>query len=349
VQVLFSVLKAPSTVNQAQLIKKLIESKGYSVRFKSTISIYDIKDENNYGFFWFQLATIVFLGDAIFPYLELRKYPSKGKAIYVTIEGVPTRANILHTNLPRLDLIAVSNHAAYCLQEAGLRVIDVVHHAVDFSQVRKASQEGKQLREHWKRKYGDKCFLFVNARLDPRKGLDKLARVIDRLNERRKGQFHFIILSDEPGRQLFKKENCTFIGTFGGLEYKKVLAMMAASHYLVFPSIAEGFGLPVLESNALGRPVIHCWFPPLDEFSSQKFNFTWNYFEKRLVECRLAQYWIFYDYDDEPLLDMTEYAIDVFANSRKEYDEYCEKAREHAKQWDYKRIYPKLLKHLGIV
>jgi len=287
VQVLFSVLKAPSTINQAQLIKKLIESKGYSVRFKSTISIYDIKDQNNYGFFWFQLATIVFLGDA--------------------------------------------------------------HHAIDFSLIRKASREGKQLREHWKRKYGDKCFLFVNARFDPRKGLDKLARCIDKLNEQRKGQFHFIILSDYHGKELFKKESCTFIGTFGGLDYERVLAMMSASHYLVFPSTAEGFGLPVLEANASGRPAIHCWFPPLDEFSSQKFNFTWNYFERRLVECRLAQYWIFYDYDDEPLLDMIKYAIDVFANSRKEYDEYCEKAQEHAKRWNYRRIYPKLLRHLGIV
>jgi len=103
-----------------------------------------------------------------------------------------------------------------------------------------------------------------------------------------------------------------------------------------------------LEANALGLPAIHCWLPPLSEFSSKDFNFVFDYlYEKKVPEGR-TQDWIFHIYDPEHLYDMLNYALDVFHDNPEEYDQYSTQAIKHAYKWDYKKIYPKLLKHLNI-
>jgi len=78
------------------------------------------------------------------------------------------------------------------------------------------------------------------------------------------------------------------------------------------------------------------------------FNFVFDYVEERLVNQGHVQYWVFHEYPPEFLADMIDYAIDVYLNKKDEYNEYCIKAREHALKWDYRLIYPKLLKHIGI-
>jgi len=110
----------------------------------------------------------------------------------------------------------------------------------------------------------------------------------------------------------------------------------------------EGFGLPVLEANSLGVPAIHSWFPPLSEFSSQEFNFVFNYLLERPMKTRSGQFFIMHEYVPDMLADMIDYALDVFYNSREEYEDYSAKAIEHASRWDYRLIYPRLLDHLGV-
>jgi glycosyltransferase involved in cell wall biosynthesis len=48
-----------------------------------------------------------------------------------------------------------------------------------------------------------------------------------------------------------------------------LLALMSGATALVFPSLAEGFGLPILESMALGTPVITSRRPPMDEVAGR--------------------------------------------------------------------------------
>jgi hypothetical protein len=45
---------------------------------------------------------------------------------------------------------------------------------------------------------------------------------------------------------------------------------------------------------------------------------------------------------------MMAFAIDVKNTKPEEYQEYCAKAKEHAKKWDYHNTYPKLLSYLGV-
>jgi len=62
-----------------------------------------------------------------------------------------------------------------------------------------------------------------------------------------------------------------------------------------------------------------------------------------------AQYWIFHDYPEFIIAEVVKDAIRIYQQSKAEYDEYCQKASEHAKKWHYKRVYPKLLRYINIM
>jgi len=343
-KVLLSVLYAPSTMNQANLIKKLIEEKGFEAEYKSTITLQDMRDPEIHGVLWFQLATVPFLGDVVVPYL----LGSKPRAIYVTVEGVPTKSAVLYSNIPRCQFVANSHFTADCLKRAGLTVIDVVHHAIDPRSIMVAEKFVDHFKAQFNEKYGDKVKFLCVARNDPRKALQKLSFAVDMLNEEGVDGWVLLLHSEESAKGLFNKPNCDFVGTFGAMGYEQVLAMMGAVDYVIFPSVCEGFGLPLLEANAMGKPVLHCWMPPLNEFSSEEFNFVWEFADKKFVNQGNAQYWIFHDYPEFIIAEVMKDAIKIFKESKEEYEEYCEKAREHAMQWDYRKIYPRLLKHIDI-
>jgi len=347
-KIIVSPLIAVSILNQAELIKKLIIEKGYDVEFKNTITVFDINDENNKAFLWFTLATVNFLGDAVFPYL----YCQKPKAIYVTIEGVPTKTNLIQTNIDKLEFIANSNFTAECLSKSGLKVIDVVHHAIDIEMSEKAMKAAEPIKKQWLNEFEGRCKILFVGRNDPRKRLDQLFKSVASLLLSGRDDFVLLTITDinaeEQYSEFYKLKNIIPLAHFGSLRYFDVLKYMAAADFLVFPSVCEGFGLPVLEANSVGTPVIHCWMPPLSEFSSQEFNFVFPFEIKEFVNQGNVQFWIFHEYLTEVLTDMISFAVDCFLKNKKEYNEYRAKAIEHAKNFDYHKIYPKLLKHLEI-
>jgi len=347
-KVIISPLNAVSTINQANLVRKLLEEKGYESELKGTITIPMIQDSRNYAFLWLTLASPLFLTDAVAPYL----FTKKPRAVYVTLEGIPTKAMVNASNIPRLEFIAVSNFVKDCLRKLDLKVKDVVHHAIDYKLCSDIAKRSKMLKEQFKEKYGDKCLILYNGRHDPRKKVDRLIRAIKYLQVKGRDDFVLLMITEKSVENILEmeklKKNVDIIAHFGTIPYHRVLELISACDYLVFPSVAEGFGLPLLEANALGVPVIHCWFPPLSEFSSQDFNFTWNYTDEILVNNPPSQYWIFHEYPIEALVDGIEFAVDTYNDNKEEYNEYCIKARKHAKSWDYRKIYPKLLKYLGI-
>jgi len=342
--ILFSVLVASSVINQAELIKKLVEAKGFKVTYKKNITVYDIKSPFNYSFLWFTLASVAWLGDTVFPYI----YCTKPKGVYVTIEGIPTKANLLCSNIPKLEFIANSEFTKKCLEQIGLNVKDVVHHAIDYENCIKLKEESNEIRRKWEIEFGQRTKIIYVGRNDPRKGVENLAKAVFSMPENVRDKFVLLLFTEGELYGLDRLKNVLQLGNFGTTTYDNVLKLIGASDYLVFPSKCEGFGLPVLEANAMGIPAIHAWFPPLSEFSSKDFNFVFGYQYETMANNRHLQYWIFHEYRPQLLAEMMQYAIDVHQNSKNEYNEYCAKAVEHAKNWDYKIIYPKLLEHIGV-
>jgi len=343
-RVLVCPLQAVSIVNQANLIKRVIEQHGYECELRSSISANDVRDVENSAFLWFTLATSPYLGGIAYPYM----YGSKPKAIYVTVEGIPTQANIRYSPIKQFEFITVSRFVKRCLQEQGLKVRDWVHHGIDFDLIARAKQLSKQIRKELNQTFRGKVKLFFTGRFDPRKGLERLAEANRILLDRGMKDYVILLQSGHEVMSIFPQSNVSFVGVFGAWDYTRTLAFMGACDYFIFPSMCEGFGLPVLEANAMGVPAIHAWMEPLDEFSSKDHNFTFDYAEIRMVRQDNLQYWVFHDYPPDWLADMIKYACEVYRNSKEEYKEYCRKAEEHAHEWDYRKTYKRLLAYLGI-
>ena len=346
--VLFNVLNAVSTLNQARLFEKLLNERGYDVEYYSSIPYPRARQEEVKGIWYFTLALAPWITNVTYSYFLVQK----PQIVYVTIEGVPSKGNFMYSNVTRIPLIANSRFTKEMLEKAKLKVIDVIHHAIDWELSGKAIQESQKLREYLKRLYNDHVLLLYVGRHDPRKGLPILAKAAWILHNRGVRGWTLLLHTEPSAGEIEWPPEARFISHFGSKSWFDILKLMAAVDYFVFPTLCEGFGLPLLEANSVGRPVIHAWIPPLKEFSSQEFNFVFDYLTTELKEAKFAnspsQYFMLHLYPPEWLADMMQYAIQVYTQEKEQYQEYCAKAREHTKAWDYRVVYKKFLKYLKI-
>lgn len=181
--------------------------------------------------------------------------------------GWCSRANHLYYRMALLAgmrsadaIVAPSNWTAACVKrrvpEAATR-LHVVHPGLDatFSSPRQADQLRRV-----RRKYGlpERYILHV-GNLDPRKNLGALVQAHGLL--RRRGHAIDLVLAGGRAwrargllRELARANAVRRIGYVDRLDLPSLYAMSQA---YVCPSLAEGFGFPVLEAMASGVPVVH--------------------------------------------------------------------------------------------
>lgn len=109
---------------------------------------------------------------------------------------------------------------------------------------------------------GRPFFLFV-GRLEPRKNLPRLLDAYERLLARTGGQAPDLCLAGPPGwglgpvrERLARPALAGRVRLAGWCSARELGALYATALALVFPSLDEGFGLPVVEAMACGLPVL---------------------------------------------------------------------------------------------
>ncbi|MFX1519587.1 MAG: glycosyltransferase family 4 protein [Promethearchaeota archaeon] len=156
----------------------------------------------------------------------------------------------------------IITHSTYIKDEIRQRYgvnSEVIPHGVDLNRFN-PTISGKHIRD---RLYvGDATILLYVGRLEAHKGLQWLLKALNLIkNERKDVNLKTIIVGSGRERKrlerLVKRMNIADIVIFAGHVSEEVLpSYYAASDIFVIPSLYEGFGLPILEAQASGSPVI---------------------------------------------------------------------------------------------
>ena len=282
-------------------------------------------------------------------FYEFRQLIGENVIWYTTVEGRPVRWETRAPIWRYVEVYANSLFTEEKLKEAGINVVDVVPHGVRKDKVAKALRLKAQYKKKIRSEFGNRVVFACVSSNHPRKNLEGLEKAVALLNEKRKDDFVVLMICDaEP-----EVANMKLVADMGSLSHEEVLAFMAACDYLVHPSMAEGFGLPVLEANAVGTPALHCNMPPLNEYSDPQANITWDYESIEYVNLDVLKgggiEYELHKFPPTAIAEAMSLAIDLKKNNPDEYKERCARARESAAPFDAEELYAKLYGNLFLV
>jgi len=106
-----------------------------------------------------------------------------------------------------------------------------------------------------------KRFVLFVGNANPRKNLSRIIQAFDQLRETEEIQHHLVIAGEqgwkfdreEALRDIRHKDEIHFIGF---VPDEEMAALYSAADLFVFPTLYEGFGIPVIEAQRCGTPVI---------------------------------------------------------------------------------------------
>jgi glycosyltransferase involved in cell wall biosynthesis len=138
--------------------------------------------------------------------------------------------------------------------------ITVIHHGIDpFFSPGESEQEWETLRR--RHSLRPDYLLFVGT-VEPRKNVMRLIRAYEALSEELRRR-HMLVIAGGKGwlnsdiydyaEARLGEDSVRFLGYVGDEDLRALYRFTTA---FVYPSVAEGFGLPVLEAMACGAPVV---------------------------------------------------------------------------------------------
>lgn len=145
---------------------------------------------------------------------------------------------------------------AYALPE---EKIDVVYNGAHEAYRPLSEVEKEQIKETFTD--GEAYFLFTGA-LHPRKNVINLLKAFVQFKRRQKSKLKLVIVGrmawkykeiEEARLRMPYKEDVIWTGY---LEVETLSKVTAAAYAMVFPSLFEGFGIPILEAMTCGVPVL---------------------------------------------------------------------------------------------
>jgi len=174
-------------------------------------------------------------------------------------------------------VIAISNAAAeelvehYRIARERIRVVPLGVHARWFEAPRAQAIESALIRHRLQRGY----ILHVGT-LQPRKNIDALVTAYERLPEAIRRERQLVLVGKYGWAAPSLRTRLAALKPRGRVvwvdyvERDELHALYHAASMFVFPSLSEGFGLPILEAFACGLPVIASDLPALREVAGAR-------------------------------------------------------------------------------
>ena len=253
--------------------------------------------------------------------------------VYATCEGKPKVNQHIINLIKDLRFIGVSRFAADRLADVGCRVIGWVPHALDPLEVEKVENETIDK--------GDGFTVGYVGSPIPRKGLGLLNEAAKIVYEKGYKDIKFKIWTQRWGDCLLPSgPNISIIENFGKAEHIDVMRFYRSLDLYVQPSLAEGFGIPIIEAMSVGVPVVSSNAGPMGELNHQERGYLVKATNLRLEDHGLGQDFYCYYYNPK---DMASRIIEAYENPSARAMK-AERAREFAKGFYYNNVYPQLIR-----
>lgn len=166
------------------------------------------------------------------------------------------------------DIVVISKGTAQRLQETfGIKVKTIVMPAIDISFRQASEQEIQQCLKLYNIKYP---YILSVATWEPRKNLELLVKTFLDMKNEGLLPYHKLMLVGGKGWKdtrlaTLVKKMMEMIVPLGYIPDKYLAPLYTGADVFVFPSIYEGFGMPVLEARACGTKVVTSDIPELRE------------------------------------------------------------------------------------
>uniref|UniRef100_A0A540VB61 Glycosyltransferase family 4 protein n=1 Tax=Litorilinea aerophila TaxID=1204385 RepID=A0A540VB61_9CHLR len=184
--------------------------------------------------------------------------------------ALPSLHHYLNVVVPRSvrradHIIADSHHTARDLQgqwQVPAETISVVQGAVDHSRFRPITDPARLAAVRQRYGIGDRPFILGLSRLEPRKNFVRLIEAFHQARQEARLP-HRLVIGGSKGwlydaifarvQELGLEEHVHFPGFVAD---EDLPALYAAAEFFAYPSLYEGFGLPIVEALACGTPVL---------------------------------------------------------------------------------------------
>ncbi len=286
---------------------------------------------------------------------ELRKHANFPCIVYTMVEGRPIKRYIHNWMYSDITYIANSDFTKAMLESVGIEPTAVIPHGVNMEKVKsieKMEDAGKSLvRSKFGVRESETVVFGVIASSHRRKGMDMFAEVVKKVTEA-DDRACFYILTPPEVLPFFSGIKNVYVNTgFGGspnaISRKETLMLLSGFDFLIQPSLAESFCLPVLEAMAFGKPVIHLDYNPLSSLTTDDASIRVPVTSSEFVDTGEGIEYLMHFYDVNEFAEAILKAVDLYLNDENSYRKMCEKAKKRASEMDSNKIYKKLLKFLG--
>lgn len=344
---IFSLRSAASFRNQSSLLYKAAVKKGWEVDERDVTERARFPREH-----W---DRIIFLGPLwpryVFDATRLATpWLSRAFWLYGPVDG-PYLTNVTFFKVIQNTILEqrIRVPSQFCkdmIAESGIHVGGIIPHGLDPKDFKFEPIEKYNRLEQLRIKHPGKTVFFSNLNPLHRKGFPHLAKAIGILAKTRPNDFVFILhtgkakaLGIYPG--LAKIKNLIIEDAYNKLPFRQIALKTSACDVFVFPSLLEGFGLPVLEAMMAKRPIVmadarahnelvdheSAWLVPVQDVTKEKWQGP-------------GCYAMLHKYDPKDLALAMTSAMD----HPEEGQEKAEKAYEKAQAYHYQRVYDPFVK-----
>jgi len=264
-----------------------------------------------------------------------QKQQGKKVVLYTTVEGKIKLSYSDNWMIRDLSAIANSKYTAERLEEINMRVDRIIYHGTNTAKIKQFEDSRDLMREQLGLTEDDFVVGYI-AGCYARKGHDRFAEVVNQI-EKRDPSIKFVIVTQPNCASHYSSlQNVILIPRFGTMPEEEVIQHYYAFDLYAQASLAEGFGIPVLEALAAGLPVVHVDYNPLSEITTPEVSFRVPIRAINYVKEYGAIDYELHLYNTKEFADAILKAKEAVLENREKYKEI---ARKRAEEFDMHKTY----------